>query len=502
MNINIKVFTLFVALAISKYCVGQHLNLSQYHYHELQINPASTAATAFMSATLHYRNQKISSETSGKTTLISAIFPLLLLEGRHKAGIGISLVDDRLASIVDYHTQKSHLSFAYNVNVTKNSELMAGVQIGYGYRSIDISRLSTGAQYIDDGGFNTNINNGEVGSQWRKNYVSGGLGINYSNKDANKYEKIQIGIAVNNMFNKNKGNDWAEKTKNLYQWNIHGRLRIYNSQKFISLFADHITTYYDNKFLLNTGLTARINLTKQKTQNFVDVSANYRTGQAAAAIAQFVNPNFIFGLSYEIPINLQNQSTILGNTLELLLIIRKERISKKPTKKNVNKKPPIAKKATKKVIPKIKVAEDTLQTTLAKAMPADIAIIKEEIKIEPETIGSILGDRLKNSLKFEFNKSELSKESYQYLDELVVMLKQCTQCKVMVTGHTDDKGDVASNQKISLERAETVTQYLAKNGIETSRIAAKGMGSSKQMVPNSNEELRAKNRRVEFMFYK
>ena len=500
MKAYIKICTLFVALTISKYSAGQHLNLSQYHYHELQINPANTAASSFMSATLHYRHQKINSETAGKTTLVSAIYPFLLLEGRHKAGIGISLVDDRLVSVANYHSQKSHLSFAYNVNLTANDELMAGVQMGYCLRSIDISGLSTGTQYIDDGRFNTTISNGEIANQWRKNYLSGGLGITYLKKDANKKEKLQLGISVNDMFNTNQGNNWAERTKNLYQWNIHGRTKVYDSQKLITLFADHITTYYDNKFLFNTGLTARINLDTKKTQSYIDISSKYRTGQAVAAIAQLVNPNFIFGLSYEMPINLKNQSYVPGNTLELLLVLRQERFSKKPIKK-ITKKEKIqtSKRPTKKLAQKITLVKDTLQTTL---VPAAIAEAKEETKVEPEMIGSILGERLKNSLKFEFNKSELKKESYQYLDELVTMLRKCPSCKVMVTGHTDDKGDEATNQKISLERAETVTHYLAKNGIEESRITAKGMGSHKQMVPNNSEELRAKNRRVEFMFYK
>lgn len=500
MKAYIKICSLFVALTISKYSAGQHLNLSQYHYHELQINPANTAINNFMSATLHYRHQKISSETAGKTTLVSAIYPFLLREGRHKAAISISLVDDRLVSIANYFSQKSHISFAYNVNISANDELMAGIQIGYCLRRIDISGLSTGTQYVEDGRFNPNISNGEISNPWRKNYLSGGLGITYLKKGTDKKEILQLGISVNDMFNTNQGNSWAERTKNLYKWNIHGRAKVYDSQKRITWFADHITTYYDNKFLFNTGLTCRINLNNKETQNYIDLSAKYRTGQAVAAIAQFVNSNFIFGLSYEMPINLKNQSYIPGNTLELILVLCQERFSKKTIKRNTKKEKITAtKKTTNKLAPKITPAKDTLKTPI---ITETIPLIKEEPKIEPEMIGTILGERLRNSLKFEFNKSELQKESYKYLDELVTMLQQCPSCKLMATGHTDDKGDDATNQKISLERAETVTNYLIKKGIEASRIKAVGMGGSKQLVPNSNEELRAKNRRVEFLFYK
>ena len=75
----------------------------------------------------------------------------------------------------------------------------------------------------------------------------------------------------------------------------------------------------------------------------------------------------------------------------------------------------------------------------------------------------------------------------QYLDEAVVL-----------EGHTDSRGDVDYNQRLSERRAETIADLLiTKFGIDARRVSTKGFGESRPAASNANDAGRAENRRVE-----
>ena len=68
---------------------------------------------------------------------------------------------------------------------------------------------------------------------------------------------------------------------------------------------------------------------------------------------------------------------------------------------------------------------------------------------------------------------------------------------IEISGHTDNTGSDEINNKLSLERANAVKDYLLKGGIDTVRIRTKGYGKSKPKADNATEEGRQINRRVE-----
>ena len=91
----------------------------------------------------------------------------------------------------------------------------------------------------------------------------------------------------------------------------------------------------------------------------------------------------------------------------------------------------------------------------------------------------------------------MKSESFVELDKLVEILQKNPSIKIEISGHTDDKGELDYNQKLSQQRAESVLQYLVKKGVDKTRLIAKGYGESKPIVPNDSEENKAKNRRTE-----
>ncbi len=77
---------------------------------------------------------------------------------------------------------------------------------------------------------------------------------------------------------------------------------------------------------------------------------------------------------------------------------------------------------------------------------------------------------------------------------------------ISIRGYTDDQplpfgSPYKDNIELSAKRAETVMRELIGNGVSAQRLSTAGFGSAKAMADNSNEENRAKNRRVEFYMY-
>lgn len=99
---------------------------------------------------------------------------------------------------------------------------------------------------------------------------------------------------------------------------------------------------------------------------------------------------------------------------------------------------------------------------------------------------------------FELGQSRILEASFEQLNALAAYLHAHPELKIQVEGHTDNQGDAAQNQKLSMERAFNVRKYLIDRGVAGSRIKFKGYGSTKPVSPNDTEENRSKNRRVEY----
>jgi outer membrane protein OmpA-like peptidoglycan-associated protein len=106
---------------------------------------------------------------------------------------------------------------------------------------------------------------------------------------------------------------------------------------------------------------------------------------------------------------------------------------------------------------------------------------------------------LKETIYFDTGEATIKPVSYGLLDEVAAALKGHDELKrTEIEGHTDDQGDAAMNMDLSQRRAEAVREYLIKKGIDASRLGAKGYGAEKPIAPNTTDEGREANRRVEF----
>lgn len=103
-----------------------------------------------------------------------------------------------------------------------------------------------------------------------------------------------------------------------------------------------------------------------------------------------------------------------------------------------------------------------------------------------------------NNIFFETGKAVLTPASFAELDKMVGMMNENPSMRIEISGHTDNTGSAAINDKLSLNRAVAVGAYLSGKGVASGRIQSKGYGSSQPVDTNSTELGRTANRRVEF----
>lgn len=123
---------------------------------------------------------------------------------------------------------------------------------------------------------------------------------------------------------------------------------------------------------------------------------------------------------------------------------------------------------------------------------------KGNAPVKPENVPPVYFE----NITFELNKADLRPEAKRQLDEIARALssEQLANKWIMIQGHTCNRGAYDRNMTLSRDRAESVRDYLARQGnIDAGRFRTKGFGMSRPKFNNDGEANRARNRRVEFV---
>ncbi len=115
-------------------------------------------------------------------------------------------------------------------------------------------------------------------------------------------------------------------------------------------------------------------------------------------------------------------------------------------------------------------------------------------------IGSALQLTLDSGVIFGFNQSLLTTAARTKLDEVIAQIQSYPSAKITVAGHTDNQGANDYNMRLSLQRAQAVSDYISRH-LSRSRAAieAIGYGEKSPIADNDSESGRQKNRRVEII---
>lgn len=103
------------------------------------------------------------------------------------------------------------------------------------------------------------------------------------------------------------------------------------------------------------------------------------------------------------------------------------------------------------------------------------------------------------NINFDTDKSNLQPDGQKVVEEILTLMKNDTDLKIAIEGHTDNAGSGDHNKKLSAERANTILKFLTGKGIAANRLTAAGFGAERPLVANDSEANMAKNRRVELV---
>jgi OmpA-OmpF porin, OOP family len=121
--------------------------------------------------------------------------------------------------------------------------------------------------------------------------------------------------------------------------------------------------------------------------------------------------------------------------------------------------------------------------------------VKAEVVVK-EDVEKIITTAAEN-IFFATAKYDLLPASFAALDTVVAIMKREPPLKLVIEGHTDNVGDSAKNKILSERRARAVYEYMAKRGIDISRLSSVGYGEERPRAGNESDEGRRRNRRVE-----
>lgn len=117
--------------------------------------------------------------------------------------------------------------------------------------------------------------------------------------------------------------------------------------------------------------------------------------------------------------------------------------------------------------------------------------------IEVQREGNELALTFPDSITFATNSAIVEPGFRANLQKVAQVLNEYPSSVVGVYGHTDNTGSAALNERLSLERAQSVAGTLEQFGVNSARITTRGFGYTQPVASNDTAEGRAQNRRVE-----
>ena len=109
------------------------------------------------------------------------------------------------------------------------------------------------------------------------------------------------------------------------------------------------------------------------------------------------------------------------------------------------------------------------------------------------------GKFVSRDILFDVGKATIKEQSFIEISRIASFMKEHSQVRFSIEGHTDSQGSAETNMNLSEQRARSIKESLIKFGIQEYRLEVKGMGESEPIDTNATLEGRANNRRVEFI---
>lgn len=135
------------------------------------------------------------------------------------------------------------------------------------------------------------------------------------------------------------------------------------------------------------------------------------------------------------------------------------------------------------------------------------AVVVDEVKTGSATLSAIARKAIEAGLtaeggvvSFDYDSSALSGDDRALLDRHVAFIKANTDARVVLAGHTDERGTVEYNMALGERRAKAVAFYLQSAGVRARQLEVVSYGELRPVAKGQDEQAWAQNRRVEISY--
>lgn len=458
------VLLIFIVLSLN--LKAQKIPLVNYDESPLQSNPSAITELSYGKLSFYNRIQRIKSGPSFTTSLFSGILPVLNDSKRgHFGAIGVSFMSDDL-SVNDLIKEESFaISLGYKLKVASELNLGFGISWNVLQRFFDNNGFTTGSQYIIGEGFSPSLAINEDFEGVSGGYSYWNSGLRLENVSQNGEIKYFVGASVNNLNRPIYSSGYDKKERLSYQYGVQFGYN-FSLGNELSLLADGDLKFIDENEWLNLGLNMKYNW-KGSSLDFlkegsITLIPRYVVGKAYALVLEFSQSFYSLRVGRTITSSKINSSYMASNEIVLSL------------KKNFRKKRKIG------LSQRIKKAGGLLRKK------------KEEF---------LWDDKYWDYTTV--NRHEiLSKSLMKFIDSLIERMQKHKNSIVRIHVYTDMMADDAKNLEVSVHRAEVISEYFEKRGIEGNRIDYFGEGNEKPIVINAVGQEKLKNRRIKFIIYR
>lgn len=117
--------------------------------------------------------------------------------------------------------------------------------------------------------------------------------------------------------------------------------------------------------------------------------------------------------------------------------------------------------------------------------------------VSVKRVGNNIQLVMASDITFDTGLAQVKPQYYQTLAAVAEVLREYNKTYVEVSGHTDSQGSTEFNQRLSQDRAYSVSNVLVQNGVQGGRLIPAGFGETRPVASNATNAGRAQNRRVE-----
>lgn len=493
-----KLVVAVFSIGLSLTGMAQQSPLSNfYNFNEFIINPAQAGYRNQLEGSASHRLQWQGIEGAPTTTFIGAHGAI-----NEKMGLGLKIMVDQTDILQQF---AGSFAYAYRVKLNDKARLNFGIAAMALQNSIQYSKAVIG-NYADEV-----ITGGDQEGMTFDAEI--GLMLEYSN--------LKLGIASSHLFEsgvdydlpENRGSATFERVRlftsyaSYYleisdNWDVEPFVLVRNQGvESFQMEINALTSYRQTLFLgagyrQDAGYIGRVGF-----QLSDQLMAAYAYEFSNSGVASYSSGSHEFMLGYKL--NRPKDGMNKKNKV-------KEELSPEPVTQQVEE---LIEEKVEEKIEEEEVEEEPapqvverVQREIEEEPIVEEAVVAEPVSpVSPVEINSAASEELpeevfEKDIKFDFESTTADPNKLannENLNKIADYLKRNPGKKILIKGHTCNMGTDAVNRKVSLQRANTVKDYLSSKGVASNQMEVKAMLDSEPLVPNSSIPNRQKNRRVE-----